>query len=647
MNARYGVCDSMLHQTTSAMNVFWKVRELPKSTSVIAIDVFEKSQCEERSAGIRQCTIKRDSETTIALQFLLTHLGNGNTTVRFLLPAVSGYLIQSDFLHRRLVDCIGLVQVQTFATLEQQFSDCGTDAYDALDISQVVKLAIGAVVFSGAIDDDFDTTASQMDQQLHSRLSFSWYSSEPVPKRLVAAIRPGPVKDARNLSKIEDLATIAASLNISLIMLDDPNHGLGSDEWAHLREDFIPVDMTLDSAMSQRIASAVAQYPKQIHGMVCMYEPLLEIVAEAAALSHLFTSPLEAIANARNKQRTRRFCPSLFCHEIKNSVDLEDFLDAYRTIMPISLPLIVKPASGWASEGVSKAASEDEVRAAVTKLWQPPFSAKYGRDEQGLVLIEPYVSGPEVDCNMVLVDGEVIFCEINDDFPSSGDVGSGDFVETLNAMPSILPEGEIAALRSKVHSTLLAMGFRTGVFHVEARIHNSSFDYTKQSEGVIDLTPSADARNTVMRPTIFILEVNPRPPGPRTGAAAARTYGVSYRSLSLLSAIGDHQRMRALAVPFIDGAQYHMQVLFVAAQRGGNYQYGDICREILEQEPIFRSHVVDYTTFLRDGQEIPDPRLGRTTGLAHFLVVSRKDRREARSISDKIQALVRSSTEEF
>lgn len=36
-------------------------------------------------------------------------------------------------------------------------------------------------------------------------------------------------------------------------------------------------------------------------------------------------------------------------------------------------------------------------------------------------MIEPYIDGPEVDANLVLLDGEVIFFEVTDDFPKPGD----------------------------------------------------------------------------------------------------------------------------------------------------------------------------------------------------------------------------------
>ncbi|KAM0138613.1 hypothetical protein ACHAP3_003477 [Botrytis cinerea] len=626
------------------MDVTWRAHLLPKETSLIAIDVFTRTQDDQELHGFQNGQIYGSS---VASKYLNKHLEGSDCVIRLLLPTVSGYLVQSDFLDRRLVDCNDVVKIQNFTSLDQHFEGVNINAYNALGISDISKNAIGAIATSCTSRDWSEANALKLDEELTRRFSFAWHSAEQTPKRRLAVIRPGPPSHRLSLSKLEDLAIAAASLNIVLIFFDDLCHGLAGAEWAHLREDFVPMDMALDEDMPQRIASAVSAYPKQIDGIIGMYEPLLTIVAEAATLLGFSTSSPKSVSMARDKYQTRQFNQSLFCYRIQNISDLEDVIARYRTVAPLSLPLIVKPANGWASEGVCKVTCEDELRDAVLRLWQPPFSEKYGRDTQGLVLVEPYVDGPEVDANLVLVDGEIVFFEVNDDFPSSGDSDGQGFVETLNAMPSALPESEIDALRLRSHATVLAMGFKTGIFHVEARVHNSTFDFTTGNDNVLDLSVRPEiAKSKNKTPTVFILEVNPRPPGMRTHTAIARTYGVSYRSIALLTALEDHERLRALAVPFVGGAQYDMQVLFIAAQKGGVYQSGDVCSAILEREPHLSGYVKQSMGFLHNGQEVPDPR-GRTTGIACFWIASRGGRREARLISEKIQELVWELTDGF
>ncbi|KAF7862878.1 uncharacterized protein EAF02_010427 [Botrytis sinoallii] len=626
------------------MEVTWRAHPLPKETSLIAIDVFTRTQADQELHGFQNSQI---DDSSLASKFLVQHLEGSDCVIRLLFPTVGGYLVQSDFLNRRLVDCSDVVKIQTFTSLDQHFEGINIDACNALGIAVISKNAIGAIVISCTSKAWSEANTVTLDGELTRRFSFAWHSARQTPKRRLAVIRPGPPSHLLSLSKLEDLAIAATSLNIVLIFFDDLCHGLAGAEWAHLREDFVPLDMTLDEDMPQRIASAVSAYPKQIDGIIGMYEPLLTIVAEAATLLGFSTSSPKSVSMARDKYQTRQFNQSLFCYRIQNIPDLEDVVARYRTVAPLSLPLIVKPANGWASEGVCKVTCEDELRDAVLRLWQPPFSEKYGRDSQGLVLVEPYVDGPEVDANLVLVDGEIVFFEVNDDFPSSGDGDGQGFVETLNAMPSALPESEIDALRLRSHAIVLAMGFKTGIFHVEARVHNSTFAFATGDDNILDLSVKPEIAESKNRtPTVFILEVNPRPPGMRTHTAIARTYGVSYRSIALLTALQDHERLRALAVPFVGGAQYDMQVLFIAAQKGGVYQSGDVCSTILEREPDLSSHVKQSMGFLHNGQEVPDPR-GRTSGIACFWIASQGGRREARLISEKIQELVWELTDGF
>lgn len=116
-------------------------------------------------------------------------------------------------------------------------------------------------------------------------------------------------------------------------------------------------------------------------------------------------------------------------------------------------------------------------------------------------LIEPYISGPEVDANCILLDGKPIWCDINDDFPSSAEIpqtskvsggfpssssssSSAFFAETSTIMPSILPKSEVLLLKSSLAETLLTLGFRNGVFHLEARIKHSRKNYAMTDRGM-------------------------------------------------------------------------------------------------------------------------------------------------------------------
>lgn len=253
---------------------------------------------------------------------------------------------------------------------------------------------------------------------------------------------------------------------------------------------------------------------------------------------------------AQDKYATRLLEPNVFCQRISTAADLDALLHCLHS-SSIPFPLIVKPVYGWASEGVCKVHNEESLQDAVKRLWQASFTAKHGRE----VVVESYVDGPEIDANMVLVDGEVIFYETNDEFPSPGDKNDftqfDNFVEISNMIPSALPKDKIEVTRQKLHESALKMVFRNGVFHMEARVRDSAWQY-EENNGLMDLLPKPKTMNRT--PDTFLLEANPRAPGMQETAATARAYGVSYRSLGLLNAIADWPRMKALSVPFCGGA---------------------------------------------------------------------------------------------
>ncbi|KAA8642568.1 uncharacterized protein ATNIH1004_011513 [Aspergillus tanneri] len=87
-------------------------------------------------------------------------------------------------------------------------------------------------------------------------------------------------------------------------------------------------------------------------------------------------------------------------------------------------------------------------------------------------------------------DGEILFCEVSDDFPSDADSPGATiadtFQETAFAHPSRLTSSEQDLLRQALLGRILHMGFRSGVFHVEARVRYSVMKYVEEN-GTLDL----------------------------------------------------------------------------------------------------------------------------------------------------------------
>lgn len=632
----------------------WELNTLPEETGTIVINIYPNNPSDSFTKSSTEGSVPG-----AATQFLLDHIPEGNGLVKLLLPLQSGYIVQSDFLERRMVDCLDVTKVQGFVMPGQHIRGCTAKAYHDMSFSSLISYCYGAIVIQSDSSSSFTTKSTVINDQLVKRLSFSWLSSSPIPRKRLALFGAGC------LANVQGYLLAAASLNIAMVVFDDSSHWLSDDAYSHLREEFVPLDMSVDVDIAHRLAATLKGYQnrmerKGIDGVISVDDRLHTIIAHAATQLGFKTSPAESVGLAQSKFKTRQLDTNVFCRLVRSPEDLERMLSEDRS--QLHYPLIVKPCKGWSSEGVWKVANEGELREKLSLLWRESFVAWHGNE----VVIETYVEGPEIDANMVLVDGEIVFFEVNDDFPSAGDYENNEsgarvqnFVETSNMLPSALPPYELQSVQQRLHELALAAGFRNAVLHIEAKLRNSSCHYTKMdsdSDGLVDLQLKTPATTTTQPKDVFLLEINPRAPGWQEVEATARTYGVSYHSISLLDALADKERIMSLSKPFLGGPQYHMQLLFVSAQKGGIYKFGDTCKAVLQSDPQascqerqLGAYVVKSANLLEDGEEVLDPSTGQVYGnfIAMFLVISRTSRKKAMGIGREIERRVREHTDGF
>ncbi|KAK0654921.1 ATP-grasp domain-containing protein, partial [Cercophora newfieldiana] len=571
-----------------------------------------------------------------------------------ILPLTSGYLARSDFLSLRLECCPLVAQTASFITplgfvpavparSKHELSQPGA-------LADVVHRAVGGVrLLDGTI------APADIDRELHRRLHVSspWLLPDPIVPRRVAW-----VQGREDLQSIRRAFEAAAALGIKLVVLDEPGHWMQDDHGpgAHLREAFVEVDITPDRGLSGRIAAAVRAYPEVVDGIVTISDVRLAAVAWASRELGLPTESPEAYDIAADKGRTRmleeegRVAESgggsgekesfvLACAE-----DLEPLLAESRRGgggggSLLTFPRIVKPVVGWSSECVARVEDEAGLVAAVRRAADRHATSP---TPSTAVVVEPYVAGPEVDANLVLLDGEVVFCDISDDFPSEADrAGAGlwaNFEETQNVMPSALPSAEQVGIREGLLRSLTAQGFRTGVFHCEARVRNSRCTYrADKQDGIVDLVPQtqiAAAAATDTHPDnesvdVYLHEVNARPPGYLETVAVLLAYGVDYYALRLLTAIGAHHeapRIRALSQPFRDGPQFHLSLLMVHQALAGVMRTRDPVGEFLDAHPDVKANVVDFNSRKKGGDVLVGPGASDLCWVGFLSVVSRDSR---------------------
>lgn len=229
------------------------------------------------------------------------------------------------------------------------------------------------------------------------------------------------------------------------------------------------------------------------------------------------------------------------------------------------------------------------------------------------VQIEPYISGPEVDVNLILLDGQLIWSEVNDDFPSSADQKTHSpnsdtvapwtqrsFAEVSTILPSALPQSEIDLVTQSLKDTLTKLGFRNGVFHVEARIKNSKKEDITTPKGVKLLDrggacdfnelemyslrshehrPAAALSTAVEDPSVFLIEINARLPGHQEDFAVEYSYGIDYFAVSILMALipaagsipspAHLLALHALTRPLPPQFRYPSNIVFIPVEGGG------------------------------------------------------------------------------
>lgn len=574
-----------------------------------------------------------------ALQLKLCSLLNSCNQpieLRLIFAVEQKYVVRSDFLVQRLECCRGIHRVYSFLeplakTKAVAYREIHAESIAGLPIS--FDQAVGAIILDVQRYPDF--TPAKLDAELRNRLSYPWSIdlARPPTWRRIAWLG-----GRENYNVIGRAFEGARALGIKLVILDSPGHWLEDSEgpYAYLRESFVPCSIDVTPDFTERVVTAVRSYPYPIDGLMTISDVRLPGVARACKILGLPTLPAEAYDIAGNKARSRMLEPDANEAFALNNVDeLDSYLQG-EALTSLRYPLIVKPTLGWNSDCVSKVSNELELREAVRRA-----SVRHENDAKPStsVIVEPYISGPEVDANMSMLDGQVLFFECSDDFPSRGDgEGAGmndNFQETRVVMPSALPADEQAVLKANLTKSILRQGFTSGVFHCEARVRNSSCEYATQPDGTFDLQEVAAQRSARAGEDIktYLHEVNARPPGYLESVAVLLTYGVDYYALRMLLALDDPTRptkdqIRALSHPFLSRHQHHLSITIMPQTKIGVMKTPDAGRAFLDKYPWMEDKIVDWDTWVKGGEMMHGPNADALWWVMNASIVDRRGRKE-------------------
>ncbi|KAH9882573.1 hypothetical protein J1614_000809 [Plenodomus biglobosus] len=565
---------------------------------------------------------------------------SGPTAVKLIMPRIDGYVAQSNIIQTRFYGCENVHTAAGFLQPGEHIEACAVLATPRqgklASISQLRHLLTGAIGAVRAAKSTIQSAASSwkllddLESEFRNRLDLNFLVPDPVPRK-----RLGLVHCVDYRMSLE----LLLHLNIDLVVFDQPGSCMEDPHGplAHLRVSFHPVDLNPDEGFVQRLHHAARG--QRLDGLTSRFDPLFEKVAQVARLLELPTAAPSAIAIATNKYLTRITCsqpnqdrnaqdrhggqPQFIC--VRGRKELEERLRDPEKPLQIPYPVVVKPTNGRGSYGVAKCVNETDL------LMNVEWAGGYIGFHNSKVMIEPYCDGPEVDINIAMWDGEVTFFDVCDNAPTAGDLdkvtGSGrkDFQEGLFMYPSQLPESEQILVCQQVRECILRMGFRTGVFHCEARIQNSSMHYVqRRGSNIIDL--EANPTTAGKEPGIFLLEVNARAPGYVGMYAAGWTWGVDLWALHVLNSIADEARFRELSIPFANGAQHDSAVLLIMPEKKGILRSEDPLPRLRREKPELAASVPLVLNYFKKGQQVTPPDGTETCFTSVMVVESKKGR---------------------
>ncbi len=136
-----------------------------------------------------------------------------------------------------------------------------------------------------------------------------------------------------------------------------------------------------------------------------------------------------------------------------------------RLVGTIGLPCVIKPTTLSASQGVLRADTTEQAIAVVDRV--RAIVACATGDTDAPLLIEGFVSGPEVAVEGLLTDGELSVLAV---FDKPDPLDGPAFEETIYVTPSRLSDADMEAVTVAASSACRALGLVQGPVHAEIRV---------------------------------------------------------------------------------------------------------------------------------------------------------------------------------
>mmetsp|Transcript_14843 Transcript_14843/g.44835 ORF Transcript_14843/g.44835 Transcript_14843/m.44835 type:complete len:618 (-) Transcript_14843:511-2364(-) len=393
----------------------------------------------------------------------------------------------------------------------------------------------------------------------------------------------------------------AHELGVRSVILDGP------DSWAQSLldtkqiEKFVPIDFTDAESAFDRCVTALKKVKSELGELdgICTYcEMAVPLVARLAERFGLPGNTPESVDAARDKHSTRSYMAKAGLPTPRNMlIERPDQVEAAGN--HVGFPAVIKPIYGAASIGVVRVNDMEALKSTYTKVAKEMAGARIvdgamqagAADEEETdqgnagswvkltLLLEEYLDGPEVDVDLVLSEGSVVYGAITDNWPTIEPY----FNETGSNCPSILPREQQAGLMELGVQSVNALGLSCGVFHVELK-------YTSRGPRLI--------------------EVNCRMGGGPVRLTNLLVWGVDLVEEHLLCSCGIPSRPPVAARPLQFLAEYSLN-----ASKSGTIQHTDYLKEWEAHPDVLYAHPL-----VEAGKKVTGGGDGMPTWVCEFMV---------------------------
>ncbi|MFE9634584.1 ATP-grasp domain-containing protein [Streptomyces sp. NPDC006463] len=259
----------------------------------------------------------------------------------------------------------------------------------------------------------------------------------------------------------------ALRAGIDIVLVPRPDESVSPDRLPPAVVDLLPLDVEGDPVKA--LALLRERYESTpFDGITTLYDPAVPFVAdvaEALGLPGLGSADARA---AQDKRIMRRRLAEAGLN-VPGFIVLDD-PGAWDGDSGLTFPVVVKPANGFSSLGVTKADSAEQLGAVIESVWEV---CRTKLSQATGLIVEEYLDGPELAVESFADRGEVTVLSIG----YKGEPTGPYFEEGVYRAPAPLPQDVRDAVVREVAAAHSALGVTDGPAHTELRLRGGVRPY--------------------------------------------------------------------------------------------------------------------------------------------------------------------------